>query len=363
MGLLADQRAFATNKLVAVVEMLKKEGISAEQALGGIPIPPAVLQDTATRMSVRHLLAGYRNAATLSGDPDFALNLGNSVQITSYGIYGFAMLSCPTHHATIDFALRYHELTCASANLGFRQEDSGEAAWTVRPVDEALDDSRLCRFVIELNAATIVALARDIVAPEYNPLWVRFAFARPSMPMNYESVFRCNVLFDQNVNEIGIPPGWLERPTLRADRVTFNTVGPLCDQMLSEERSRAGLAGDLRRILVASVGRFPKIDEMAHRLGMSPRTLRRRLVAEGVSYASLLNETRAAIAKTYLRDSMLTIEDIADRVGYSDASNFRQAFHNWMGVSPSHYRRTCRSGESISDGSESPQLSASTAKR
>ena len=111
MGLSAEQRAFATNKLVATVEMLEKEGISAAQALGGIPIPLAALHDTATRMSVRHLLTGYKNAATLSRDPDFALKLGNNVQITSYGIYGFAMLSCPTHHATIDFALRYHELT------------------------------------------------------------------------------------------------------------------------------------------------------------------------------------------------------------------------------------------------------------
>lgn len=353
MGLSADQRAFATNKLVATVEMLEKEGISAAQALGGIPIPLATLHDTATRMSVRHLLTGYKNAATLSRDPDFALKLGNNVQITSYGIYGFAMLSCPTHHATIDFALRYHELTCASANLGFRN-DAGEAAWTIRPVDEALGDPRLCRFIIELNATTIVALARDIVAPDYNPLWVKFSFPRPSTPMSYESIFRCEVLFDQEVNEIGIPPGWLEQPTQRADRVTFNTVGPLCEQMLSEERARAGLAGDLRRILVTNIGRFPKIEEIARRLGMSPRTLRRRLVAEGVSYASLLNETRAAIAKTYLRDSLLTIEDIADRVGYSDASNFRQAFHNWMGMSPSHYRRTYRSGGSNPDGSEPP---------
>lgn len=349
MGQSADQRAFATNKLVAAVEMLEKEGISAEQALNGTTISPAVLRDVDTRMSVRQLLTGYTNAAALSCNPDFALELGNKVQVTSYGIYGFAMLSCPTHQATIDFALRYHGLTCASAHLGFRFDDIGRGAWTIRPTDEALGDPRLCRFVIELNATTIVALARDIVASDYNPLCVKFAFRRPDASMNYEAIFHCEVLFEQDANEIVIPDGWLERPTRRADCITFSTVGSLCDQMLSDERSRAGVAGDLRRILVASVGRFQKIEDIARKLGMSPRTLRRRLVAEGVSYAGVLNETRAAVAKTYLRDSLLTIEDIADRVGYSDSSNFRHAFYNWMGMTPSQYRRAYRSGGSALD--------------
>ena len=213
MAYSADQRIFATNKLVAVVEMLEKEGISVDDALRGVAITPAALQDAQTRMSVRQLLTGYRNAAALSRDPDFALRLGNSVQVTSYGIYGFAMLSCPTHHATIDFALRYHGLSCASAALGFRREESGDGTWTIRPADEALGDARLSRFVVEVNAATIVALARDIVAPDYNPLRVRFAFPRPAAPMSYEAIFRCDVLFDQGVNEMDVPADWLQGRT------------------------------------------------------------------------------------------------------------------------------------------------------
>ncbi|MEW6642154.1 MAG: AraC family transcriptional regulator [Pseudomonadota bacterium] len=352
MDYAADRKIFATNKLVAMVELLEQDGVSADQALRGVGISPAALQDPQTRMSVRQLLTAYRNAAALARDPDFALKLGNAVRVTSYGIYGFAMLSCATHYDTIDFALRYHGLSCASAHLGFRREETGQGVWTVKPADEALGDARLCRFVVELNAATIIALARDIVAPDYDPLWVRLAFRRPETPMSYEDIFRCEVRFEQGVNEVAVPADWLDRPTQRADRVTFNTVGPLCDQMLSEERSRLGVAGDLRRIFVASTGRFPKIEEAAHRLGMSQRTLRRRLVAEGVSYAGLLNETRAAMAKTYLRDTLLAVEDIADRVGYRDPSNFRQAFLQWTAMTPSQYRRAHRQGQHAFEASD-----------
>lgn len=345
MGNNPERRAFPSSKLVSLVERLEQEEVPAERALRGIGLTRAALMDPATRISPGQLLSAYRNAIGLTRHADFALRLGFGVQVTFYGIYGFAMLSCPTHRDTIEFAVRYHGLSCATAALGFQSAPAGPHLWTVRPVAAAQGDPRLCRFVTEVNAATIVALARDIVDPGYRPAYVRFVFPRPAGGIDYHALFGCDVLFDQPANEIAVPAEWLERPTRRADRATFGVVGEMCDRLLRDERaSRDGVVGDLQRMMVDSGGRFPSIEEAAQRLAMSPRTLRRKLAAADASYAQMLGEARAALARTYLKDSMLTVEDIAERVGYSDASNFRHAFVRWTGMTPTRYRRAARAG-------------------
>jgi hypothetical protein len=156
MGYNPARRSFPTSKLAAVVERLAEEGVSAERALMGVGLAKEALADPQTRISVQQLLVAYENALALSERPDFALQLGRGVRVTFYGIYGFAMLSCPTHRAVIDFAVRYHGLSCATSALGFRATaPDGAGSWTIKPISEAARASRLWRFVVEVNAATI----------------------------------------------------------------------------------------------------------------------------------------------------------------------------------------------------------------
>jgi len=82
----------------------------------------------------------------------------------------------------------------------------------------------------------------------------------------------------------------------------------------------------------------PGIEDIANRLSMSSRTLRRRLAEFDVSYQEILQDVRRQIAIAYLRDTQMTIDDIAARVGFAESANFRQAFKRWTGNPPSHYR-------------------------
>jgi AraC-like DNA-binding protein len=77
---------------------------------------------------------------------------------------------------------------------------------------------------------------------------------------------------------------------------------------------------------------------------VSPRTLRRRLEEEGTTYQRIVHELRRQIAVTYLRDSMMSVAEIAEMLGYTDISNFRRAFLGWTGQSPAGYRRSTRRG-------------------
>jgi AraC-like DNA-binding protein len=185
-------------------------------------------------------------------------------------------------------------------------------------------------------------LARDLMDPSYKPKELRFVFPYSPRFPRYEEHFGCPVLFDQDQNELRFDAAWLDLPTRRPNELTFAAVNQICAEMTDQMESSSELTGRLQRIFVESSGRFPTIETVCLRLGMSSRTLRRKLMAQGSSYANLLNETRAQLAKKYLRETAMTVDEVAHRIGYSDASNFRHAFHRWTGVTPARYRRGSR---------------------
>ena len=85
---------------------------------------------------------------------------------------------------------------------------------------------------------------------------------------------------------------------------------------------------------------YQLLERVAERLAMSPRTLRRKLGAANSRFQDLLDAERQRVAEEYLADSELSVQQIADLCGFSDAQNFSQAFKRWLGVSPTEYRRS-----------------------
>ena len=123
-----------------------------------------------------------------------------------------------------------------------------------------------------------------------------------------------------------------------ADPITNTTAREICERMLSEVSDAGSISANIRRALMEQPGRFPNVEAMAETLAMHPRALRRRLETENTSYRDLLAEVRMRLAIEYLRKTRMTNEDIASRLGYSDAANFRHAFARWTGKSPSEFR-------------------------
>ena len=127
-------------------------------------------------------------------------------------------------------------------------------------------------------------------------------------------------------------------PAALADARTHAMALEMCEQLLDEVNRAGGVAADIRRLLIEQPGRYPSIETIASQLNMHSRALRRRLEAEGTSYRELLAEVRMRLAIEYLRKTQMTNEEIASRLGYSEAANFRHAFTRWTGKSPSDFR-------------------------
>lgn len=98
------------------------------------------------------------------------------------------------------------------------------------------------------------------------------------------------------------------------------------------------LSGAVRALLLDSPGSPPSMAEVADALHLSIRTLRRRLTALNTGFSALVADIRGSLACRYLTDTNWPLEVIAEKVGYSDASNLRQAIKRWVGESPQAYR-------------------------
>ena len=194
--------------------------------------------------------------------------------------------------------------------------------------------------ITEFALAAHLALCRDLYGEAFNFSMVRLAYPAPGHAQAYQQLFQCPVYFGQPVNEVQIGGVWSHRSPRMPDPVTHALARDICQQFLADLPSSGGVAATIRRVLVTQLPwRFPRIELMADELAMHSRTLRRRLEAQGTSYRQILTDVRRMLAIDYLRKTRMTTEEIASRLGYSDASNFRHAFGRWTGKTPNEYRQ------------------------
>ncbi len=333
-----NEKLYPVVKIAMVVESLKDEGVSPKEALAGIHISEMQLASPAVRVSANQVMQSYRNAIRLSRNPHFAYRTGLRFHVSTYGMYGFAILSSTDFRRTMAFAVEYHQLAAPLVDVQILEQDK-YAAWTMAPFPFPQVDAPLYKFIVELQAGVHVSLHRDIMGQLFCPSELHFTFGRPRGAKKDVEVFDCPVLYGQPENKLVFDVNWLNGTPNLGNEVTFSEVSQLCGRLLSELKLSTGLAGKVREIFLAGMGQHTSFDLVAERLRMSPRTLRRKLEQEGTSFRELIDELRAHAAIKYVRDTDLTIEDIAFALGFSDAAAFRHAFRRWTKSAPHEYRR------------------------
>ena len=113
-----------------------------------------------------------------------------------------------------------------------------------------------------------------------------------------------------------------------------------CQQLLAQRYQQGSIAAKVRQRLLQQVGHFSNMELLADTLSMTSRTLRRQLLIEGTSYRELLDEVRQMLAEQWLTLGGLSQEQISERLGYSETSNFSHAFKRWTGKTPAQFRDT-----------------------
>jgi AraC-like DNA-binding protein len=333
----ASDKVYETTKLGAVFDMLASHGIPADAILRDVSIPLEDVHSPQARISLTQLITVCRNALRLSTDRHLPYRVGASIHISTYGMYGYALLCCPDFRKAMDFAMRYHALAAPLATIDFR-EDEVYARWTIEPNLHVLCDSALYRFVTEMQIGIHISLMRDIMGPSFAPIEIKLAYPQAAefdLPLDHVG---CPVRFEQPANQIIFKAQWLDRSADLGNKTTYPTIVALCDDLLGDLKLRVGVAGKIRAVLLRDIANPPTFDAIAKLVGANERSLRRQLRQQGFSFRGLRDELRTQIALKYLRNTTLANEDIALALGFSDAANFRRAFHRWTKKAPSDIR-------------------------
>lgn len=168
-----------------------------------------------------------------------------------------------------------------------------------------------------------------------------FAHPRPSHAQEYVVMYSAHLRFDAERTAVRFDAAHLAAPIAQDEASLRKFLRTAPQSVFLKYRNRDGWAARLRRHLRGSVGRtdWPRLEDVARDLSVTPTTLRRRLEAEGASYQGIKDDLRRDVAVHQLVDTALTVEEIAAGLGFQEPSAFHRAFKRWIGVQPGEYRR------------------------
>ncbi len=336
-----EEKVYLPGKLAIMVSALAAEGVAPAQALEGVGVSLSELVSHATHVSLNQVLRCYRNALEASTQPHFAYRAGLLFHVSTYGMYGFAILSSTNFRQTIRFAVSHHQLATPTAEISF-EEKGDRAEWTYVPVAHPDVDAAMYRFLVELQFGAATALHRDVMGPSFAPRELHVTYGPSDATRSIAESLGCPVLFEQAENSFIFDASWLDRAPKLGNEVTYSLVVSLCDELMEEFKQRVGVIGKVREILLLNLTRKSSLSAVAKHLNMSTRTLRRKLQDERSSFREVIGELKMQMAIKYLRDTDLTIEEIAFSLGFSDAVSFRQAFRRWTQATPNEFRRVAK---------------------
>jgi len=333
----SNEKIYSAAKIAATVDALAVEGVSAAAALEGVGVSQDTLNSPSTCVALDQIIECYHNATRLTRDPHFALHLGLKVHVSTYGMYGFALLSGTDFRKIMQAAVTYHRLVAPLAEIALG-EDGERASWSMAPIPHPRVDAQMYRFLVELQTGTHWSLMRDVMGQSFAPREVVVTFRPPGDVEAYQAAFGCPVHFNCAHNSLVFDSACLDGRPEHGNEITHSSVVKLCESLLAELELRAGAAGKVREILLVNLMRPTSFETLAARLHMTTRTLRRKLDEEGTSFRKLVDELRMEVAVKYLRDTELTVDDIAHSLGFSEAAIFRRAFRRWTSRSPREFR-------------------------
>ncbi|HEY7643013.1 MAG TPA: AraC family transcriptional regulator [Steroidobacteraceae bacterium] len=330
-----DGSGFPIALTLTLLELLEEWGIDTSAVLARAAVARSALMRPGGSIAREQHLAVIRSAMEVSRRRDLGLHFGKRITLRHYGVIGHALLSSGTIRQVLDLFIRYQRKTGPLLGVSMHIE----RRQTIVRRHDLLALGALQEFAVEEFLSSWVAVIASLTGKPFKPSEVRVSYAKPAHWRQYAAVLKCPVSFDSMAVELRFDSAWLDLQLSFADPATAELCRERCEQLLAQLDSQSTLVEEVRRALIASPGEFPGIEQVAERLHLSVRTLRRRLAGDGTSFRALDRQIRHALALQYLRATELPIKQIAYLVGYDDPANFSRAFQGWARARPRDSRR------------------------
>jgi AraC-like DNA-binding protein len=312
----------------------------ARAKAAGIDLPPLLqrvrlsvqdIADESIRLNVATQIQSLNVLTEALNDRLLGFHLGQDMDLRRTGFLYYAAASSDL----LGHALQGLARCATTLNEGVRLEaDLGEtlrAGFAYAGVSRRSD-----RHQIEAWITAIVRCCREITGRDLAPLGVRIMHQRTPESAKIDSFLGCTAEFGADRDEIWFAGEAAKLPVVNGDRYLNKLVIGYCEEVVSRRKARSGvIQADVENAIAALLPHGEtRIENVAQKLRVSPRTLRRKLAAEGVTFAGILEDLRFALAKHYLAEQDLSISRIAWLLGYTEVSAFSHAFRRWTGRTP-----------------------------
>jgi AraC-like DNA-binding protein len=346
---MARQSTMSIRVLRGLVSEIEQVGVPRIRFLRAAGLEADQLDAVDARLPRSKIFHSCEVAIDLTGDPALGLHWGDRMNANAF---------IPVSHMIAHAASLRHGLQSLSQ---FEPLISDEPCYelledddsvTVRAPNVAGESSVVQRFTAEAVVTGFFRLVRSFTA-DARPARVSFEHAAPAYHPEYQRIFEQAVRFEQPFSEIVFDRALLNAPSPHKDEGVHEALRALAERSILRLAQHAPYAVRVRDLLVQQG--YPQrmdMETVARSLGLSVRSLRRRLASEGKSFHEVESDALATIAKHLLRDKQRTIQQAADDMGFSDTTTFHRAFKRWTGTTPSAYqdRTGCESPADASDG-------------
>jgi AraC-like DNA-binding protein len=324
---------------IRVAHDLRRAGHALDSLLKEVGLVRVDLASPDNRISYAAYVGLIERAAMLLADPGYGLKLGASHDIRDNGLLGFLALNSPTLSDALANVERYVSVTNEGIDAVFEHDGEGSAL-RFREADASL---RGLRHNSEQAAAQVVRGARELTRKKATPVRVEFMHGRPNESIDYEGTLGCPIKFHAKWDGVVYSKETLQLPVIGADNKLLHVLEGACRKIIGPAPRKHDLVHSVREYVFQRLakGAVP-FDDVAHHFHMSSKTLERRLSERGTGYRELVDAIRCDLAKHYLADTAVRLQQIAYLLGYSEPAPLVRAFKRWTGSTPMQYRAKLR---------------------
>lgn len=288
------------------------------------------------RISIPRYMRLGQAAIALTGKPALGLTIGTLSRPVDAGIAGLAAQAAATAGQGLETLIRYAPLTSRNSR-GQATMATGSARanfYSIRPYNA------FNFFVVDSVLASWTRFLRTVTGREQVLAQVNIEYPSLGLDAEFEAWFGCPVAFGAKDNSLQLAVDIPAAPSSQSQPAMYRSLVEQCEQALKRIQSGWSMGERVKEKLLAQLeGEPPRLESMATEFGMTPWTLQRQLSAEGKGYRQLIDETRQDVARDYLRETTLSLSEIAWLLGFSTPAAFHKAYRRWFSVSPGEHRR------------------------
>jgi AraC-like DNA-binding protein len=340
-------RLLPSNIIAGMLDLAAKNQISTEALIKEAGIDPELIGEENSYLSEDQVSNIILSLYEKLDDPAFGLRLGGSIHRSIQSIAGGFFSSAESLRQAFQKLVLYQDLIIPFVELEIIESSEFIDIYLetyLGDFDELLkskDAMGLYSIANEIIASGVWCTAEQFLSKEFGLVGVYFRHPAPGYIEEYQNIFKCPVHFEQQKNFLRIERDLFDKKLYGSLPAIHKKAEQQIEQQLKKLKKSETILNKVREFVETHISdENLSLENAAKQLHMTGRTLQRALRMENTSFIDIRDSVRSDLSMYYLQSTEISIEEISEKVGFSDASGFYTAFKRWHGVSPGSIRKS-----------------------